>query len=231
MTHPLVERLNAWIEADAFPCVGAKAALARGRMTAIVLKDIRSRDGDHRLHAALLAFIARARSEPALFQSFAVVFETPSDLGEAAFEACLWDRVQSASDRDLDLGHTWDARVSPDPTSPNFSLRFAGEAFFVVGLHPQASRPARRFEAPVLIFNMHAQFERLQAEGKYERLRSTILERDERLAGSINPMLQRFGDASEANQYSGRVVSADWRCPFDPSNAAGVPQIADDEAR
>ena len=61
---------------------------------------------------------------------------------------------------------------------------------------------------------MHARFEQLRAEGKYERLRDTILERDERLAGSINPMLQRFGEASEARQYSGRLVSADWRCPF-----------------
>jgi hypothetical protein len=34
------------------------------------------------------------------------------------------------------------------------------------------------------------------------------------LAGSVNPMLARHGETSEARQYSGRVVEADWRCPL-----------------
>ena len=34
------------------------------------------------------------------------------------------------------------------------------------------------------------------------------------MAGSINPMLARHGDASEARQYSGRAVGGDWVCPF-----------------
>ena len=45
----------------------------------------------------------------------------------------------------------------------DFSL--SGTAFFVVGLHPNASRPARQFSSPVLVFNLHAQFERLRADG------------------------------------------------------------------
>ena len=230
MAHPLVKELKTWIETDDFPCVGAKAAQARGQMTAIVLPDICSRVGDPRLHAALLAFVSRARRTPALFQSFAVIFEKPRDIDEPEFERRLWERVQSASDRDLDLGHSWDERVSSDPSSPHFSLSFAGEAFFVVGLHPRASRPARRFRSPVLVFNIHAQFEQLRAQGKYERLRETILERDERLAGSVNPMLQRFGEASEARQYSGRSVSADWRCPFSSNANRRVLQAEDHEA-
>ena len=156
MAHPLAVELKDWIEADDFPCVGAKAALARGRMTTIVLPDICSRVGDTRLHAALLAFVSRARRTPASFQSFAVIFEKPRDLDEPEFERRLWERVQSASDLDLELGHSWDERVSPDPSSPHFSLSFAGEAFFVVGLHPRASRPARRFRSPVLIQHARA---------------------------------------------------------------------------
>ena len=38
--------------------------------------------------------------------------------------------------------------------------------------------------------------------------------RDEALAGSRNPMLARHGEASEARQYSGRVVDDAWQCPF-----------------
>ena len=75
----------------------------------------------------------------------------------------------------------------------------------------------------MLVFNLHAQFERLRAEGRYEKLRASILERDQALAGSVNPMLARHGEASEARQYSGRVVDADWRCPMQgrPEPAAG----------
>ena len=34
------------------------------------------------------------------------------------------------------------------------------------------------------------------------------------LQGSINPVLARFGEASEARQYSGRAVLDTWACPF-----------------
>ena len=93
-------------------------------------------------------------------------------------------------------------------------MSFAGEAFFVVGLHPQASRPARRFETPALVFNLHDQFQVLREQQRYEKLRSAILTRDEQLAGSVNPMLARHGELSEARQYSGRIVGTDWKCPF-----------------
>ncbi len=102
----------------------------------------------------------------------------------------------------------------PRADSPHFSLSFGGEAFFAVGLHPNASREARRFRAPAIVFNLHAQFEQLRADGLYEKLRRTILERDEALQGSTNPMLARHGQVSEARQYSGRAVGGDWNCPF-----------------
>jgi FPC/CPF motif-containing protein YcgG len=150
-----------------------------------------------------------------LFQSFAVVFQGPVDLDEEAFERALWDRVQSLHDKDVWRGQTYDSRVSADPGNPHFSLSFGGEAFFIVGLHPKASRPARRFEQPTLVFNLHDQFERLREAGKYEGLREKILVRDDHLAGSRNPMLARHGEISEARQYSGRVVGEDWEPPFE----------------
>ena len=59
----------------------------------------------------------------------------------------------------------------------------------MVGLHPGASRPARRFDRPALVFNLHDQFEQLRANGMYDKMRSTILARDVKLAGDVNPML------------------------------------------
>lgn len=212
--HPLIDQLRHTIAAPLFPCVGAKSALSKGQIKAVVARSITSAWNDLAIHAALLRFVADYRRDKKLFQSLAVIFEGPRTLDESAFEGHVWDRVQSLSDKDVWLGQKYDRSVSSDPANPHFSLSFGGEAFFVVGLHPRASRKARRFAAPVMIFNLHDQFERLRAEGRYEKLRTSILARDEHYAGSLNPMLARHGEQSEARQYSGRAVDPAWRCPF-----------------
>ena len=212
--HPLSERFRAFIADKAFPCVGAKSAVGRDQMRFIVARDIRSAWDDLRIYAALLDFATAYRDDPRLFQSFVVLFEQPANIGERQFEAALWDRVQSLADKDAWHGQDYDPRVSDDPQSPHFSLSFGGEGFFVVGLHPSASRPARRFARPALVFNLHDQFERLRAEQRYEQLRRSIIARDVAVAGSANPMLARHGETSEARQYSGRAVEDDWNCPF-----------------
>ncbi|MDF7776041.1 guanitoxin biosynthesis heme-dependent pre-guanitoxin N-hydroxylase GntA [Sphingomonas sp. AOB5] len=198
----------------AFPCVGAKAALARGALEVLAARDLTSAWDDVRIHDRLLNFADEYRREPALFRSLAVVFEGPEVLSEGQFERHLWTRVQSLSDKDVWRGQEYDGTVSNDPTNPHFSLSYGGEAFFVVGLHPNASRPARRFPHPVMVFNLHAQFETLRAQGKYDGMREKIMVRDEALAGSRNPMLAPHGTSSEARQYSGRVVGPEWQCPF-----------------
>jgi len=212
--HPLALDFQTAIKDPAFPCVGAKAALSRGNMHFLVARDIESAWDDLRVHAGLRAFVADYRADPTLFRSFILLFDADHRLDETGFERAMWARLQSLSDKDEWLGQRPDPRVSDDPDDPHFSLSFAGEGFFVVGLHPNASRPARRFPRPALVFNLHDQFERLRAEGRYEKLRESILDRDVALAGSINPMLARHGQVSEARQYSGRAVDDDWRCPF-----------------
>ena len=213
-SHLLVERFRAHIRDRAFPCVGAKSADSRDQMEFVVCRDMASAWDDLRIYRALLAFANTYRESPKLFQSLVVIFEAPETLSESAFEATLWARLQSLADKDAWHGQDYDPRVSRDPESARFSLSFGGEAFFVVGLHPRASRAARRFEKPVLVFNAHDQFERLRSENRYETLRHSILERDLATAGSANPMLARHGEMSEARQYSGRAVESDWRCPF-----------------
>lgn len=213
--HPLAERFRAFVRNPEFPCVGAKSALSRGRMRIIVARNLASAWDDLRILPALTDLATDYRAEPELFQSLVVVFEGPENIEEAQFEHHLWERVQSLSDKDaIWFGQPHDPRVSDDPDDPHFSLSFGGEAFFVVGLHPGASRPARRFERPALVFNLHDQFEELRRQQRYEGLRAKILQRDEALAGSMNPMLARHGDSSEARQYSGRVVGSDWKCPY-----------------
>jgi hypothetical protein len=212
--HALATRFIATVEQPSFPCVGAKSALGRGQMDILVARDLRSAWDDLRILPALTTTVAKYRADRAIFRTMVVLFEGPTDLSEAEFETHLWARAQSLSDKDAWVGHRPDPSVSADPEDPHFSLSFAGEAFFVVGLHPHASRPARRFEAPAMVFNLHNQFTVLREQQRYEKLRASILSRDVALAGSINPMLARHGEVSEARQYSGRAVGADWKCPF-----------------
>lgn len=211
---PLIDRFKAFVMAPDFPCVGAKSALAHRRIVTLVTGDIRCPADDAQVFDRLTRFATDYNRDPVTFQSFAVLFRTPETLSEEAFEAALWARVQALEDRDAASGNRYDPRVSADADNPHFSLSFGGEAFFLVGMHSGASRPARRFEVPVLVFNPHDQFEQLRAGHRYERLRQNIIARDIAMAGSANPMLARHGEISEARQYSGRIVGDDWTCPF-----------------
>lgn len=213
-TDSLEERFRDMIADRDFPCVGAKSAAARDALLVMTACDITSAWNDLEIIAALQDWSRRYRDDPTGLRSFAVIFAGPTRLDEITFERAMWDRLQSIADKDAWLGQPFDQRVSPDPEDPHFCLSFGGEAYFVVGLHPAASRPARRFVRPALVFNLHDQFERLRNDGRYERMRERIMERDVALAGSGNPMLERHGDASAAPQYSGREVGEEWRCPF-----------------
>lgn len=218
-TPPFAAEFGEFIANPDFPCVGAKSALARGGIEVLPARDLTSAWNDLEIHGALVAWAKRYRDDPVGFRSLAVIFASPGNLDEQEFEAALWARLQSLADKDAWKGLAADPRVCADPDNPHFSLSFGGEAFFVVGLHPRASRPARRFPHPVLVFNLHDQFEELRRKGRYERMRAAILARDEALAGSINPMLARHGETSEAAQYSGRNVGAEWRPPFNDPRA------------
>ncbi|MEJ5978167.1 guanitoxin biosynthesis heme-dependent pre-guanitoxin N-hydroxylase GntA [Novosphingobium sp. PS1R-30] len=210
----LKDAFEHFVRDPAFPCVGAKSALSRGTLKTVACWSMTSGWDDVRIHRELLAWAQDYRKNPGLFRSIAFVFAGPDNLSEREFEKVLWERVQSLADKDAWLSQPYDERVSGDPEDTHFSLSFGGEAFFVVGLHPNASRPARRFERPVLVFNLHDQFEQLRSEGRYEKIRETIIGRDVDLAGTVNPMLARHGETSEAAQYSGRMVEDGWRCPF-----------------
>ena len=174
----IAEEFEDFIRSHGFPCVGAKSALSRGTLNIVVCRTITSAWDDVRMHRELLDWAYAYQDNPGLFRSLAFVFEEDEGLDEQEFEAAMWERIQSLSDKDAWLEQPYDKRVSPDPEDPHFSLSFGGEAFFVVGMHPRASRPARRFDRPVLVFNLHDQFEKLRAQNRYERIRETILQRD-----------------------------------------------------
>ena len=81
---PLAEEFRAFLARPDFPCVGAKSALARGQIQFLVARDITSAWDDLRIYPALFNFAELYRSQPALFQSFVVLFRGPSVAGRAA---------------------------------------------------------------------------------------------------------------------------------------------------
>jgi FPC/CPF motif-containing protein YcgG len=141
------------------------------------------------------------------------VFPNRPAVDEASFEQRLWQQMQQLHECETP-GATWDSSVSDDPEDPRFGFSFGGRAFFVVGLHPASSRLSRRFQWPALVFNARAQFDQLRSQGRFERLRGMIREREMALQGSLNPNLADFGERSDARQYSGRPVDESWKCPF-----------------
>ncbi len=158
-------------------------------------------------------FVDTYRTADKLYHSAAIIFKGPENPTETQFEEFFWQRLQAVSNLDAQR-YGYDQRVVADPNSPDFSYSLKEEAFFVVGLHPGSSRPARQFKYPTLVFNAHDQFERIREAGRYDSLRQTIRTRDVAYSGSINPMLEDYGQSSEVYQYSGKAYDQAWKCPF-----------------
>lgn len=212
-----------FVQAPQFSCVGAKSAVTRDNYRLGVYSRLGSAESTAGLARDLFTFSREAREIPVGdFITFAAAFQEPTDGDEYDFERLLWSQLRSLHARDREL-FEWDTTVSSDPASADFSFSFAGTAFFVVGLHPNSSRIARRFPWPLMVFNIHAQFMQLRADGRWDRLQQVIRARDEALQGSLNPNLADHGKASEARQYSGRAVEPEWQAPFVPKSKGGCP--------
>jgi FPC/CPF motif-containing protein YcgG len=198
-----------------FSCVGAKSAVRRGGYRFGLYDVLGSPGATAGLARDLFEFVEDQPSLEGEFTTFVASFGGPVTADEGQFEGLLWAQLQGLHEEDR-THHSWDPSVSADPEDSNFAFSFAGRAFFVVGLHPAASRFARRFAWPTLVFNTHEQFEKLREEGKFGRLREVIRAREVSLQGGLNPNLGDFGEFPEARQYSGRPAEEDWRCPFHP---------------
>ena len=212
----LEDEFVAVIAEASFPCLGAKAALNAGAYRTKVYDELGSPAYTNALATELEAFILSP--PPSEYATFVAIFRGPEITNEAQFEELLWAQLRMLHRLDK---YSWDSNASSDPADPHFSFSFAGQGLYVVGMHPYSSRLARRFRRPTLVFNRHEQFERLRHEGNWPRMQESIRRRDVALQGSINPMLNDFGESSEARQYSGRAVDQGWRAPFPLGPATG----------
>ena len=205
------------VDAARFPCVGAKAARARDAIEVHEFPNLDCAGHDRRMWRALRRFgetLDLDETPSTTVRSFAAVYSGPQTGCEHRFERLVWAQLERLHRLDREAGIAWATDVSCDPADPRFSFSIGGHPFFVIGLHPGASRRARRAPVPALVFNSHRQFEQLRKDGRYARMQAATRRRDRELQGAINPNLADFGRASEARQYSGRRVEADWTCPF-----------------
>jgi uncharacterized protein len=203
-----------------FPCLGAKAAFNSDSQTLRVFPRLAGEESTTALAAELYDFVRTAPRQE--YATFVAIFEHPRATDEIEFEDLVWKQLRLLHQRDAGR-FGWDQNVAADPADPHFSFSLGGQALYVIGMHANSSREARRFPWPVLVFNPHEQFERLRADGKWKQMQATIRRRELQLQGSINPMLSDFGERTEARQYSGRAVEEDWRAPFPAASSGKCP--------
>jgi uncharacterized protein len=212
-----------FVSTPEFPCLGAKAAFNADSHTIAVFDELGSMSATDKLAVALYDFTCSPTgSSSHEYATFIAVFEQPRDLTEVQFENLLWRQLRLLHAHDA-IHFGWNEHVASDPDDPHFSFSFGGLALYVIGMHANSSRAARRFPWPVMVFNPHEQFERLRGDGKWKRMQESIRSRDLQLQGSINPMLSDFGVQSEARQYSGRAVEENWKVPFEAASPAKCP--------
>lgn len=214
----LGEAFRDFLDNPSYPCVGAKLALAQGSIKTHEFGALGGYANDRPMLDGISAFVDMIEAidcNEKIVHSYVAIFKGPKDMNEVQFESVLWSQLWRLHRLDLLAGNGAADDVCGDANSPTFSLSIMEHPFFVIGLHPHASRLARRFSNPVLVFNSHRQFEALRADGRYAKMQAATRARELDLQGTINPNLADFGDASEARQYSGRKVEADWRCPYD----------------
>ena len=211
--NDIIESYYDFLNNKKFPCIGAKAAMAKQQVICMVAGHMGCPKDDRSILEFLYDIVDTYRQSDGIFYSAAIIFEEPQILTEEIFDDLLWKRLQSLANLDAEKYH-YDKRVDPDPSSANFSFSIKEEAFFIIGVHPASNRASRQFKYPALVFNPHAQFEKLKETSKYQMIRKAARKRDIAYSGSVNPMLDDFGKSSETIQYSGRRYDDQWQCPL-----------------
>ena len=200
-----------------FPCVAARAALSRDHIRVFVADHMACPKDDRSIIDFMYSFVDEFRNSSGLFHSAVVIFKGPDIFDEQMFDQLLWQRLQSFANIDAQQ-YNYDKRVSSDPNSKDFSFSIKEEAFYIIGLHPASNREARRFKYPAMVFNPHQQFVDLRSTNRYDKMKKIVRQRDINYSGSVNPMLQDFGQSSEVFQYSGRKYDKSWQCPLKINN-------------
>jgi FPC/CPF motif-containing protein YcgG len=208
------ERLAEMVLHTNYPCLGARSSFHRKLYRFGVYPTIGSAASVRAVCHDVYEFAHELQEPNVEFATFVATFLEPRITSESHFEKLLWAQLQQMHEVDAAF-FSWNEDFSSDPENAWFSFSLGGHAYYIVGLHPCASREARRFSFPAIVFNLHTQFVRLREQGQLDLLKRAIRARDFALQGSLNPTLMSQASGSEARQYSGRDVGPHWRCPLE----------------
>lgn len=214
----IINEFLSHVQEKEFPCIAAHEAISKNTLQCFVAGHMACPADDSSILEFIYQFIDEFRKHSKGFHSAAIIFRGPLEIDEGIFENLLWRRLQALSDLDA-LQYAYDPRVDADINSPKFSFSLKSEAFYIIGMHSASPRKARGFKFPSLIFNPHAQFEKLRENHQYTKMQHIVRSRDKEYSGSVNPMLADFGEISEVFQYSGKLYSKEWECPLNPKHA------------
>jgi FPC/CPF motif-containing protein YcgG len=223
----LSDEFRSWLQGPAFSCLGGRAAANRHMLTCSTYYAMSAIGALPGLHDDLLSFIdgslkvGEGGRDRVTFASFVALFPAYDRSSEGRFERDLWHLLAALRGLDERRGFATPEGYSSETSSPHFAISVGGEAFFVVGVHPGASRISRRFGHRAAVFNSHSQFKNLKATGVYGKLQRRVRERELRIQGSTNPYLGEHGNRSEARQYASVAVE-DWSCPVESLSRGGT---------
>lgn len=204
------------IESADFPCVGAKSAFAKDAFLIGVYDRLNTEGDAHNVYNDVGAFLDKVADGGAFqgeLSTFVALYTGMDVLSENMYHTKLWEHLSRLFEMEPDSRYVPDT-ISEDVRSEHFAFCIHGTPFFIVGLHPAASRYARRFAYPAIVFNRHSQFADLKNLGRFEKMQTTIRRRDQHIQNNINPNLADFGEESEACQYSGKPGVTPNECPF-----------------
>lgn len=196
-----------------YPCVAAIQSFLKKDYKVGVYEDFGAGIHSYQLGKSLLQFRDQQQQTQSPFMSFWAVYKDRNGLSEELFEENLWKELSFLTSFPEFAG-SWDPQFSQNPQDKNFCFSLDGSAFFVVGLHPQSPRLARRFPFPALVFNLYDQFRTLMTTNEFANMVATNRRREKLYQGDLNPMVEKYGEDWEAIQFSGRNNPPEWQCPF-----------------
>ena len=186
--------LRALILDPEFPCVGSRSAFNQGSYRFAMYKQMNSPESTVGLARDLYTFVQGQLQIEGDFTTFIACFDAPKSLPPEEFEAQLWEQLHALHQLDHE---PWDPVVESDPQNPRFSFCFAGARSSssplahggTLGAEISVARARLQRTLPVREAPMRTRF---------EMMRDTIRERDEKLEGEVKPQRRGFRRAHGA---------------------------------
>ena len=108
----------------------------------------------------------------------------------------------------------WSRDVGSAPVDAEFSFSVGGRAFFLIGMHPQALRLARRAAMPVIVFKLHEQFVEMRSSETFQGVRDAVRARDREFPGHGQSDVGRLRATLRSRSVVALIAEHGWQQQF-----------------